>query len=486
MSQLERFRTCIDMAELRVDLLDPDQRLMAEILPSRTDIPLILTIRLPEDGGKWGAAGESDEDRADLFLRLLGSGGWKWVDLEYNHPLPAVVRAAQDTGTRTICSVHDFEGTVAERPVSETAGLLRLMAKDGAIPKLALSCNSSRQLLSLARLAVATSDIEDKVILGMGEYGLPTRILAGRMGSAWTYASSLGGEHDPPAAAPGQLDPHTLQDLYRFSGIGPATALYAVTGNPVAHSRSPEIHNRWLSQSGLDASYILIRSDDAAAMLETCDIWGITGLSVTVPHKERALALCDYSGVLARSIGAANTLIRAGDGWRARNTDAGGFMAPLPEALGVDDISELRGMRALVIGAGGAARAAVHALSDAGVVLTILNRTVGKARILAEEVGACWGGLDESSSRLLEDEPDFCIQTTAAGMHPLEVVDPLPWWDFSGCRLVYDMVYVPAETLFLKRAREAGLKVMNGSKMLVNQARLQFVLFTGIDAPADD
>ena len=484
MMQLERYRDCIDMAELRLDLLNPYERKKAGDLPALLDMPLILSVRLPEDGGRWGLnGGEDEKEREALLVSLLSRGGWNWVDLEYERPMASVCDAAESAGTRIIRSVHDFNGDLLNRPTADTASMIRSMAGDGAIPKLAATCTGSRQLLSLARLAVAVDDIGEKVILGMGEYGAPSRILANRTGSLWTYASSIGNPQDPPAAAPGQLDPRTMRELYRFGEIGKNTPLYAVVGNPVAHSRSPQIHNAWLRETGSEGTYLPMRADDAAAMLETCDLWGIRGLSVTVPLKERVLALCDYAGVLARKIGAANTLLRAGDGWRARNTDAEGFLNSLSAALGLESAAEMAGMRALIIGAGGAARAAVHSLIAEGVSLIILNRTVDKAKRLAEEVDARWGGLGEDSGLLLSDGVDFVVQTTNAGMPPFENVDPLPWWNFSSCRLAYDMVYEPEETVFLSRARKAGVAVMNGSSMLINQARLQFKLYTGKTPP---
>jgi len=484
LAQLERYRSYIDMAEMRLDLLNPSERLKAIDLPDRAGIPLILTIRLPEDGGHWGTNGETDDDRTELFLSLLDSGAWAYIDLEHERikadaDLSASAAAA---GTRIIRSMHDFDGTLLELPVADLAGMIRGMAEGGSIPKLAARCTGSRQLLTLARAAIATESAGEKVILGMDEYGTPSRILAERFGSVWTYASALGGPGEAPAAAPGQLDPRTLESLYRFSEINESTPLYAVVGNPIAHSRCPIIHNRWLREAGLKGTYLPIRSDDLAAFLETCDIWGLRGLSVTVPHKEKALSLCDYSGYLARRIGAANTLVRAGDGWRARNTDAAGFLEPLPAAMGLNSVEELKGKKALIFGAGGAARAAVHALVDAGMKLVILNRTIGKARGLAEETGQTWGPLTDEALPLVEGGVDLAVQTTSVGMHPNENTDPAPWWNPRECSLLYDMIYEPAETIFLARARSAGVKTLNGFGMLEAQARLQFELFTGRQA----
>ncbi len=478
-AQLERYRRYIDMAEMRLDLLNPEERYKALKLPQIAGIPLILTIRLPQDGGKWGEFGESEEERVLLYKRMLESGGWTFVDLEDNRLMADTQAAALSSGARIIRSIHDFQGTFLNLPVAEISGQIRRIADKGFIPKIAARCTGSRQLLTLARTAIAAESVKDKVLLGMDDFGMPSRILAQRFGSLWTYSSAVGGPGEPVSAAPGQLDPETLTNLYRFHEIDDSSALYGVTGNPISHSLSPVLHNRWLQDSGLNGTYIPIRSDDMAALLETCDIWGLKGLSVTVPHKEKALSLCDYADGSARSIGAANTLLRSGDGWRARNTDAGGFLKPLPGAMNLGSIEELKGKKALIIGAGGAARAAVYALRKVGMNLVILNRTVEKARRLAEETKQQWGALSPDSLSLLEGGVDLAVQTTNVGMYPDSSSDPIPWWNPRGCSLVYDMVYKPEETVLLARSRAEGIKTMNGSGMLEAQARLQFELYTG-------
>lgn len=482
--QIERYRAYFDMAELRADLLTPVERRRIGEIPAVVgeEIPLILTARLPEDGGQWGLFDETLDDREAFLIESLEAGGWSYVDLEYNRPMANVVAAASATQCRVIRSRHDFSGNLLSMPPKKLSEILRDMAEGGCIPKLAVSCKNSRGLLSLARTALAAEDVFDKVLLGMEEYGAPTRILAQRLGSAWTYTSSAGLPGDPPAAAPGQIDPETLQKLYRFYDIDSSTPLYGIAGNPVSHSLSPKIHNQWLQDAGLPGTYVPFLTDDLNALLELCDLWDLTGLSVTVPHKKTALLSAYRAESLAEDIGAANTLIRSADGWEARNTDADGFLAPLPEAFGVDGLENLKGLRAVVLGAGGAARAAVHALSTTGFEVTVLNRTESKAQELAQEVGGTALPLSAEVLPLLSGT-DLVVQTTTVGMHPNESGDPIPWWDFSGCRLVYDMIYAPEETVLLHRARNAGIRTLNGSGMLEAQARSQFALFTGIPAP---
>lgn len=503
---LKLCRDNIDMAELRVDLLSASELDRLDRLadfPARCPVPLVLTIRLPEDGGHWGgenavpgnvcpgsaaagsaAAGRTlEEQREELFVHLLKKGGWAFVDLEEGRPLERAVSAARQSQTRIIRSLHHF-GQAPEKPEAGFwADRLKNMASEDVIPKLAFYCRSSRDVLALAHIARLSSDVPEKVILGMGEYGMPTRILARRMGSLWTYAfhgDSL--DDDSPGAkarpaAPGQLSARELDELYRFREITAQTPLFGLLGNPVSHSRSPRIHNTWFREQGLPGAYLAMRTDDVPAALETGRIWGMKGFSVTVPHKAKALELSVASGTLARRIGAANTLLAEGEGWRAENTDAPGFIAALVEALVLKEASALAGMKALVIGAGGAARAAVHALDEAGVKVIILNRTPEKARLLAGEVGARWGGLEQDSAALLVNGADIAVQTTSAGMAPMETVNPLPWWNFRNCRLAFDMVYAPEETVFLARARSLGIKTANGLSMLQYQAALQFDMF---------
>ena len=476
--QYRRHRHRIDLVEIRVDRLRPSEREKAAEIAEAvgSGCPAILTVRLERDGGDWGRRGEDEAARRSLLLALLESGFWSYVDLESDRPMPEVASAASSSGVRIIRSRHEFGDFLSRRSVDELVADMERLGADGSIAKLAADCAGSADLLKLARLGRAVDGRVDTIILGMGEWGAPTRILADRMGSQWTYTSSIGSD---PVAAPGQLDPELMVDLYRIREMTGNTPIYAVVGNPVAHSRSPRLHNRWLQNAGLPGTYLPIRADDWEMFLETCRLWAIQGLSVTVPFKRAALESADRPDETALKIGAANTLIRTGEGWRAANTDADGFLEPLVTALGLEDRRELKDSRALIIGAGGAARAVVHALADSGVRLVILNRSESKAEALAAEVGAESGPLDPTSRNRISTGIDFSVQTTSVGMHPLEEGDPLPWWDFGDSRLAYDLIYRPERTVFLERARQAGLDILNGSAMLEAQARRQFAMFTG-------
>ncbi len=485
--QAESCLPWIDLAELRVDLLMPTERSNASLLTRRLNIPLILTILREEDGGEWGRRGETAEERKLLFERLLTSGNWYCVELEHDGLFRFLVHAAQASGCRVLCACGDSRGTLLDEPSQELAGFFEETAAHGAIPKLAAQCGSSRHLLALSRLSHAIRKIPEKVLYGLGEYGAPSLILAERFGSSWAYvhadtyspvSSNASAGRSEEAGPPGHLHPQVLNELYRFREIRDSTPLYAVIGRPISHSRSPMIHNGLLKQHGLPGSYIPILADDLDDLLKTCGILGISGLSVTVPHKEKALAVGNRADSLAIRIGAANTLVRDDGGWSAYNTDASGFMSSLLKAMSLDDERDLKGLKALIIGSGGAARAAVHVLSEAGVHLVILNRTIAKAAKLAAKTGAQYGVLHPDSS-VLTGGVDIAVQTTTVGMAPDTDSDPIPWWNPAGCTLVYDMIYNPEETAFLKRAASLGVPTVNGAGMLMAQAVLQFELFTG-------
>jgi len=243
----------------------------------------------------------------------------------------------------------------------------------------------------------------------------------------------------------------------------------------VAGSLSPRLHNRGLAALGLDAVYLPFLVDELASFFRLAELLRLQGLSVTIPHKEGVLPFLAQRNEAVQAIGACNTLLRAQEGWRGENTDAEGFLSPL---------GCLRaGSRAVVLGAGGAARAIVYALRRAGLEVLILNRTAARAERLAAEFGCRAAGLDSRGLELLRERADLIVQATSAGMEPEVEADPLPEYRFRGGEIVYDIVYKPPLTRFLKRARRAGCRVIPGLEMLLGQGRAQFKLFTGREYP---
>lgn len=260
-----------------------------------------------------------------------------------------------------------------------------------------------------------------------------------------------------------------------------AARLAGVVGWPVSHSRSPRLHGFWLAEHGIDGAYVPlpVKPEDLPTAIAALPMLGFRGANVTVPHKEAVLALCARTTDLARRIGAANTLIVGPDGkLEADNTDAFGFIENLKS--GAPGWSAASGP-AVVLGAGGAARAVVVALLDAGAPeIRLVNRSRERAEKLARDVGDRRIRVRDWSDRdAVQEDAALLVNTTSLGMTgqpPLEIgLDRLP-----ATALVHDIVYAPLETALLAAARARGNPVVDGIGMLLHQARPGFAAWFGV------
>lgn len=465
LAALERHRAEIDLAELDADRLAPDELAAAGRLPALAGVPLVLAVRRRRDGGGWDG---DERERAAVFTRLAAGptgGGFAFAELEedFRPSLP---------GVRVIRTLRDARGV----PVDLEARLRGLAGAAGELPKAEVAVRGSADLARLLEACARTRDIE-KAIVGTGPGGYALGVLAARLGSAFCRVVPAGADVDE-----GCPDPATLRDRYRFPAIGSETPLFGVIGDPVMHSLSPLIHNRGMAALGIPGVYLPFPVDDLRAFMNAADLLGIRGLSVTAPHKEAVLPFLATRDPVVDTVGACNTLVRpeAGAGWHGANTDVEGFLAPLRRVLAG---RALRGMNAAVIGAGGAARAVVAALAAEGVDVLVLNRTVGRAREVADAFGARWAGLDASGIARLAGRAGLIVQTTSAGMGD-DGGDPVAGYRFTGREIVYDLVYAPRTTPLLARAEAAGCRTISGIQMLLEQALGQFRLFTGRDFPS--
>jgi len=255
------------------------------------------------------------------------------------------------------------------------------------------------------------------------------------------------------------------------------TALYGVIGHPVAHSRSPEMQNAAFALLGVDAVYVALpvapdRLDEA---LRGAHALGFRGLNVTVPHKQRAAALCLSLDGVAEEVGAVNTLRRGAEGWEGFNTDAPACLSLL-EAAGVG-----KGTKALLVGAGGAARAAAWALLRAGATLRVTARRLEAAEELAGHLAQDSARVEAAQYADLADEAeaaDVVVNGTSVGLHGQEARLPLR---LRRGQIALDFVY--GETDFARQARAAGARLVTGEQILVRQGALAFTLWTGRPAP---
>lgn len=259
-----------------------------------------------------------------------------------------------------------------------------------------------------------------------------------------------------------------------------------VIGDPIAHSKSPVMHNAALKEQGIDGEYaaLHVTPQRLEAMIRSVREDGYRGINVTIPHKENVMRYLDELGEDARRIGAVNTIVNENGRLIGRNTDGIGYVRSLKE----EAAAELQGRRIVVLGAGGAARGIVYALAgESPERITLLNRTTERAEQLARE----WSDLADLTALPLEraaealQHADIVINTTSVGMHPHVDGLPLDPVRLRGTEIVSDLIYNPLETRLLRLAREKGCRTHGGLGMFVYQGAYAFEYWTGVPAPVE-
>lgn len=432
-----------DLVELRLDgLRDLD---VAGALAGRR-VPAVVTCRAKWEGGRFDG---TEEERKAILTRALDLGA-EFVDVEWRAGFQDVIDAAP---ARVVVSHHAFDGVPGD-----LTDRVRAMRSTGAgTIKVAVL---TPRLSDTGRLAAIGAEGQ-AVVIGMGESGLPSRLLATRYGSRWTYAGN--------GVAPGQIPARRMVEVFRFREVGPDTRVFGVVSRTALHSLSPVMHNRAFAAAGIDAVYVPLQTDDFDDFLSFADAVGVHGASVTIPFKLDALRAARRCEGVATEVGAANTLRRSGADWEATNTDVEGFLAPLLQ----DDGSRFAGRRASVLGAGGSARAVVVGLRRQGFDVTLHARRAAPAREVATMLGCAVGPWPPA-----EGSWDVLVNTTPLGGANRRDESPIPGGPFGG-GLVYDLTYGGGESALLREARASGCRVLDGLPMLVAQAERQFEWWTG-------
>ena len=454
MDDMRRSRDAVtgaDLVELRLDLVDrPD---VAAALHGRRT-PVIVTCRAHWEGG--GFTGSEDERRRILETALdLGA---EWIDIEAAAAFtPDLIRARAGRGI--VLSEHAFN----EMPADLESRFEAMRATGAEIVKLACGIDSLEQLRRLLDLGQrATEEGQAHVLIGMGSVGLPSRVLAARLGNSWTYAGD--------GVAPGQVPASRLLNDFQFRRIRPDAALYGVVGNPISHSLSPVMHNAGFEALGMNAVYVPFEAQSPEDFVKFARAMDVRGTSITAPFKIGLMAHMDEIETLAARVGAINTIVVRDGRWIGANTDVEGFLSPLAQHI------SLRGARVTVLGAGGAARAVAVALASEGSHVTICARRRDAAQEIATLVRGTVGDFPPKASSW-----DVLVNASSAGgyANPVNPIDGAP---LDG-EIVFDLVYAPAETALLVAARRAGCLTIGGLEMLIAQAERQFELWTGQRPP---
>lgn len=555
-----------DIVEFRIDEFfdgghseaDPGRQTREILrLVHQSVLPSIVTCRSGSEGGAF----DGDEtDRVSLYERLGTADGKsetppRYLDIELASYTKsenikqkinlAVDHADQrrDVATSLILSMHDFQ----QRPSDLTRRLLLAAQQSAAkVTKLAFRARSIRDNLEL--FEILTQRDRPTIALGMGEFGLMSRVLAPKFGGFLTFASL----RPTATTAPGQPTVEELLKLYRFRSIKPTTKVYGVIGWPVGHSLSPLVHNAVFEASGHDGVYLPLpipSADAESKELNERDRAEATyanfkatlgalideprldfcGASVTLPHKENLVrfALERFKSdaglwsldAVSLLTGSANSLVvereAGGEGSRvvrARvfNTDVPAAVGPLREALGT-----FEGKHVAVVGAGGVARGIAFGLAVAGARVTIFNRNSGKAEALALELhralqkagtsgpgrprppGDAALGRGTIAAAALDSLGSFrgeaFVQCTPVGMKggpdpdgcPIPVAAIAESGNCGTAPVVLETVYTPRETPLLREAKRFGWRVIEGQTMFVRQAAEQSKAWTGNDAPIE-
>jgi 3-dehydroquinate dehydratase/shikimate dehydrogenase len=476
-----------EMVELRIDLAgDSFSVEFIQKLVRDCSLPCIVTCRPDWEGGN-STCGDTVRLAS---LRTAVETGAAYVDVE----LETYRRAGNEVPIqgRLILSSHDFKA----RPERLYNIVTELNQSPGDVAKIVWMSRSIRD--NIEAFEILQNRQKPTIALCMGEAGLISRVLAKKFGGFLTFASL----RDQSATAPGQVTIADMKRLYRWDAIGAVTKVYGVVASPVMHSMSPAIHNAGFDAVGHDGVYLpmLVNPgyESFKAFMESFlafEPLQVSGLSVTLPHKENALRYLQEKGAqieeLADRIGAINTIVidRSAGGLALRgfNTDYAAILGTITATLGITR-EKLADLRVAVIGAGGTGRTAVAALAACGATVVVYNRTKERADDLAREFDGRDGKV---VSARMEKLCDSCchvfINTTSAGMHPN--VDENPLGDsppkFSDQTLVFDTIYNPVETKLLKQAKAAGANTVGGVEMFVRQAAGQFQAWTGKPAPLD-
>lgn len=453
--------------EFRLDSVpDPAAQLpqLRQFLAAHPEVTAVATCRRQPYGGGFQGTAQQQID----ILAEAAAAGCLLVDIE-TETAEELGTAALDklraNGAAVILSWHDFQGTPALSPELD-----RMTPFAPDFRKIVPTATTITEALQLIDLLEKHGSNGRLIAMSMGFRGTLTRVLGPRFGSLFTFASPEGNA----GTAPGQVSLSTLQNLYRAESITPETAIYAVAGLPITGSLSPRMHNTAFRESKRDAVYIPLETDIPAELLAVVDRLNIRGLSITMPLKETILPHLSVSDNAVQQMQTSNTLVKTAEGFAGYNTDVPGIVGPLQRAI------SLEGAKILILGAGGAARAAVFGLRDAGAHVYLLNRTHARAEALAAEAGVHAIRREELAAHTF----DAIINSTPYGMKNQAMEAPIAADEMRG-KVFFDLVYNPIETPLLQLAQRNGLYVIPGVEMFVEQGVRQFTLWTGEPAPRE-
>lgn len=439
---------------------------LKQFLSERSEVTAIATCRRAATGGKFKGTIAAELE----VLEKAANAGFHLVDVELQ-TAEAMKKGQLDKlrahGAALIISYHDFAATKDLDGIFE-----RIQPFQPEFVKVVSTAKHLSDNVTMMRFLERTRDLASVVGIVMGDQGIISRVLGLRAGSVFTFAAATVGEE----TGPGQIAVRTLNETYRIDQLDAATKVYGVAGNPIKHSLSPLMMNTAFRRETVNAVFLALQANKLSDLLTLVREVPISGLAVTMPLKEEILKHLERTDPLSGKVGACNTVVRSAEGkLYGFNTDVAAVVRPLERRLA------LKGAKILVMGAGGAARAAVFGLKEKGAEVFVMNRTPETAQKLARQAKA----KTFKRQQLAKASFDAIINATPAGMHgvkPQSILEPKE----INARLVFDLVYNPLETPLIRMAREKGIPVITGVEMFVHQGARQFEIWTGKPAPEEE
>jgi 3-dehydroquinate dehydratase / shikimate dehydrogenase len=455
--------------EFRLDYLANPLAILPKLktfLYERGEVTAIATCRRAATGGRFKGTINAELE----VLEKAAQAGCHLIDVELQtaeHMKPAQMKKLRSYGAALIVSYHDFEATRDLDKIFD-----RILPFQPEFVKIVSTAKTLADNVTMMRFLDRRRDEANLIGISMGEQGTISRVLGLRAGSAFTFAAPQVGAE----TGPGQIDARTLREAWRIDQIDASTKVYGVAGNPVRHSLSPQMHNIAFRRETVNAVFLPLQTTRVNDLLTLVREVPLHGLAVTMPFKSEILKHLEKTDAMSEKIGACNTVVRAQDGkLYGFNTDVAAIVRPLERRL------PLNGAKILVLGAGGAGRAAVFGLAEKGAEVFVWNRTAETAKKLARQAKA----KTIKREQIAKSSFDVIVNATPIGMRgvkPASLLEPKE----LNTRLVFDLVYNPIDTPLIRMAREKGLPVVTGVEMFVYQGARQFEIWTGKPAPEEE
>ena len=476
--QLRSAEESADVVEIRLDCLKTDQ-IGAALDQLKSNKTILLTIRPESQGGR---AKYNIQDRISLWTTYAMNQQIDhkavWIDHETDLIAKKEFLFWVDD-CFVIRSQHDMEGVP-----EDLNKLYNRTVSDDEVSKIAIQAKDITDTIGIWKLLERANEEGKRIIpIAMGEAGKWTRILGLAHGAFMTYASIETGSE----TAAGQITVQDMIDVFRVRELDQDTAVYGIVAGNTSYSVSPWMHNAAFKTSKLNSVFVPLQVADLDGFFtrmvspDTREIdLNFKGFSVTNPHKQAVIPYLDAIDEIAQKIGAVNTVKIEGGKFYGYNTDAQGFIEPLKNVYG-----DLTGARVAVFGAGGAARACIYSLQQEDATVTLVARNERSGHGLSDEFGIEYRQ-PPSDKQPLAGDFDIIVNATPLGTAGQFVKFAiLESVQLEGIKLVYDLVYNPAETTLIREAEAAGVPTIGGIEMLIAQGAKQFEIWTGTAAALD-